>query len=456
MSSSAPRGPDRMVHQDYIVRVRYSNALPPPPNPPKLQDIPNDGLAVYTTPKYASRIARDQPLNIEADAELGMPLDLVGMPGIFDGDESSIQAPLTLPIPHPHDRVLLRPLSTLGKPKFSDTGVSFLRRTEYISSYTSKSRFESTTSRSLIDNVGNKKKRPSHNIDKESPEYIKEQVEKSFQTAVQNLKNKSLARHPTKKNLQLVDAYPLLPDVDAFPEAGGYVTLKFVTNPVPPSESYDTRLENSLLVPMVPSDEEAAMKEAQKAAYEKDPDSNPPPDNTIEYEFYLPETNETAHNFKRKFDILDNDHQSADLYTETSGAQPCFRFKRVRAYETEKSTGNVTDKYDEEVVIALHDGKDGRLQKGAYYYPLVQRASIRPQRQKNIDKRMGRMVNENEEKPTDFMDIRVGDPDQNEIDQRNEFRDYPYGKDGEEDADGEGEEVRESVEDNLSPNSGDD
>jgi hypothetical protein len=26
-------------------------------------------------------------LNIEADAELGMPLDLVGIPGVMDGDE---------------------------------------------------------------------------------------------------------------------------------------------------------------------------------------------------------------------------------------------------------------------------------------------------------------------------------------------------------------------------------
>jgi RNA polymerase II-associated factor 1 len=26
-------------------------------------------------------------LNIEADAELGMPIDLVGIPGVFDGDE---------------------------------------------------------------------------------------------------------------------------------------------------------------------------------------------------------------------------------------------------------------------------------------------------------------------------------------------------------------------------------
>lgn len=90
MSSSAPRGTERTIHQDYIARIRYSNALPPPPNPPKLLDIPNTGLASgqYTTPGFASRLARDQPLNIEADAELGMPLDLVGMPGIFDGDES--------------------------------------------------------------------------------------------------------------------------------------------------------------------------------------------------------------------------------------------------------------------------------------------------------------------------------------------------------------------------------
>ncbi len=91
MSSSQSRsGGERMIHQDYIARIRYSNALPPPPNPPKLLDIPNTGLASgqYTAPAFASRLAREQPLNIEADAELGMPLDLVGMPGVFDGDES--------------------------------------------------------------------------------------------------------------------------------------------------------------------------------------------------------------------------------------------------------------------------------------------------------------------------------------------------------------------------------
>lgn len=81
---------ERAYHQDYIARIRYSNTLPPPPNPPKLLDIPGTGIASnnYTSTSYALKLAREQPLNIEADAELGMPIDLIGLPGIFDGNES--------------------------------------------------------------------------------------------------------------------------------------------------------------------------------------------------------------------------------------------------------------------------------------------------------------------------------------------------------------------------------
>ena len=75
---------------DYIARIRYLNKLPQPPNPPKLLHIPGEGLDGnhYTEGSYASRLVREQPLNIEADSELGMPIDLVGLPGVFDGDES--------------------------------------------------------------------------------------------------------------------------------------------------------------------------------------------------------------------------------------------------------------------------------------------------------------------------------------------------------------------------------
>lgn len=85
--------PERVYHQDYIARIRYSNTLPPPPNPPKLLDIPGTGLSggEYTNASYGTRLAREQPLNIEADAELGMPIDLVGLPGVFDGNEAGMR-----------------------------------------------------------------------------------------------------------------------------------------------------------------------------------------------------------------------------------------------------------------------------------------------------------------------------------------------------------------------------
>lgn len=84
--SSSQRN-ERVVHQDYIARIRYFNTLPPPPNPPNLLDIPGTGTRQYTDASYAAKLAREQPLNIEADAELGMPIDLIGIPGVLDGDE---------------------------------------------------------------------------------------------------------------------------------------------------------------------------------------------------------------------------------------------------------------------------------------------------------------------------------------------------------------------------------
>ncbi|RDL32119.1 Uncharacterized protein BP5553_09521 [Venustampulla echinocandica] len=455
MSSSAPRGAERMIHQDYIARIRYSNALPPPPNPPKLLDIPNTGLASgqYTTPGFASRLAREQPLNIEADAELGMPLDLVGMPGIFDGDESSIQAPLQAPAPHPHDRALLRPLSTLGKPKFSDSGVSFLRRTEYISSHTSRARYDSTTPRPLIGNGGSRPKGLDQDVDKESPEYIKNQVKKSFQIAEQNLKNRISVRHPTKRNLQLVEAYPLLPDLDAFPDPGGYVTIKFLTNPVPPNSTYDIRVENSLLKPIEATEEEENAKQLAREAHERDPERYPAPDDKIEYEFFMTETPSAALSFKRKFDVLDPEHEDEELYSDRNGSgEGCFKFKRIRAYESALQTGSVPDKYEEEVIIAVHDGKDGLHQKGAYYYPIVQRTSIRPQRQKNIDKKMKRIHDPDEDKNvTDFVDMRVEDPSEQMRDARNIFRECPYGVDNEEEDEVDGAQSERQREKSSTP-----
>jgi RNA polymerase II-associated factor 1 len=343
---------------------------------------------------------------------------------------AAIQAPLNTPVPHPHDRALLRPLSTLGKPKFSDSGVSFLRRTEYISSYTSKSRFDSTTSRTLVGSTGSKLRRPATNTDRESPAYIKSQIEKSFQTAASNLNQGNLARHPTNRNLKLQASYPLIPDLDCFTDAGGFITIKFLTNPVPPSSTYDIRLDSSILRPVPPTEEEQEAKDKAREAHEQDPERNPPPDDTLEYEFYLADSTESALNFKRKFDTLDPEKDDEELYTtkdKTDGTGR-FRFKRIRAYESASQTGSVLDKYDEEVLIAIHDGSDGLRQKAAYYYPILQRTAIRPQRAKNINKIKFGVTNEEEGKSTDYVDMRVEEPDEDTQAGRKLFREHPYGQ----------------------------
>jgi RNA polymerase II-associated factor 1 len=87
MAAPNPR-PERNVHQEYIARQRYSNALPPPELPPKLLNIPHRGPEYYTSAAFAESLLQHEPLNIDADAFGGMTIDIVGMPGIFDGDES--------------------------------------------------------------------------------------------------------------------------------------------------------------------------------------------------------------------------------------------------------------------------------------------------------------------------------------------------------------------------------
>jgi len=97
-------------------------------------------------------------------------------------------------------------------------------------------------------------------------------------------------------------------------------------------------------------------------------------------------------------------------------------------------------------MIADHDGTDGHHQRAAYYYPIVQRNAIRPQRTKNINKNRMRFTGEDDEsRSVDFLDVKVRDPDDDTVTARESFREFPYGReatpeaDADADADAEGE-----------------
>ncbi|KAK2590170.1 hypothetical protein QQS21_012150 [Conoideocrella luteorostrata] len=453
MSASGARSSERMVHQDFIARIRYSNALPPPPNPPKLLDIPNTGLASgqYTTPGFASRLAREQPLNIEADAELGMPLDLVGMPGVFDGDERSIQAPVETPIIHPHDRPLLRPIAALGKLKVAEANVSFLRRTEYISSTTPK-RYEGGNPRALLAKA-RKPARTAPDAAADSPQVIKRKIDRGFDIAQQDLKDAKRVKHPTKKHLKVVEAVPLLPDLDAFPDSGAYVTVKFLTNPVSSANEYDSRLPSGLFRPIERTESEEAAYEAALEAHEQDPESNPKPQNLMNYDFYLGQNSTVASNFRRKFDIDDPDHDRDDLYTHQGDGAGYFQFNRIRAYETAHETElDHPTKYTDEIIVAYNDEEAYPKQKAMYYYPIMQKSTIRPQRTKNIARTIG--ISQEEEQIVDQLDITVEDPTEEMLDAMRKYKANPLGWEQEAEEEPAQEQEQDGAGDDADTNGG--
>lgn len=338
----------------------------------------------------------------------------------------AIQAPVYPPAPHPHDRALLRPLASLGKPKTAESGVSFLRRTEYISSHTgSRPRFDGSNPRPLKESANNRVKKLPTDVDKDSPEYIKAKVERSFQIAQMKLQNPSQIRHPTRKHAKLVSAQPLLPDLTAFSDVGGYLTIKFATNPVPPSSKYDPRLDASIFRPVDPSPEAIAAQETAQQLHEQDPSRYPAPPPEQNYEFFMLDKGSDAKNYKRKADNLDPDHESDDLYTYVNDdGQRVFRFARVREYEMANTIDQFETKYDDELALASHDGRDPKRQKAMYYYPIIQRQIIRPQRKKNMDqKRYG--YAEQEETGIDIIDVKIRAPNAAEEKTRREFAENP-------------------------------
>ena len=374
---------------------------------------------------------------------------------------TAIQAVPNPPPVHPHDRALLKPLSSLGKPRASEAAVSFLRRTEYISSVAFKGGLAgSSPFRTGTNKTRRPEKRASPEPDAGTPAYVKRKIEQSFAAAQTAARDRySRVRHPTKKNLRLAAAYPLLPDLGAFPDSGAYVTMKFSNNPVVAGSGvYDTRLLSGIFKPVEMSEEERLALELATKAYERDPRRNPRPQNRMQYEFYLPDKAASAEAFRRTFGEGDNNKggNDDDDDDDDDDEKKRFSFNRVRAYESieEKEYTHAT-KYAEEILLAftedavqtapdLGDSVAGGP-RAALYYPVMQRTVVRSQRQKQIA-RLGNndMDDENGDgsnRPVDRMLVAVQDPPEDMKEHIARIRADPlHFQDGELDADGEEED----------------
>lgn len=280
------------------------------------------------------------------------------------------------------------------------------------------------------------KKRRVFEAAADSPQAIKRKIDKSFEWAEQDLKDPKRVKHPTKKHLKLVDASPFIPDLDAFPDSGAYITLKFLTNPVPGSSEYDKRLLSSMFRPIDKSEDEEKAYEAAMEAYQQDPENNPKPPNLMNYDFYLAQNGGTGDRFRRAFDVENPDHNDEELYTHETDTGGCFRFDRLRAYETAQEVElDHPTKFDDEVLLAYNDDTFYPNQKATYYYPIMQKSTIRPQRTRNIA-RVGGYGGE-EEQVVDQLDVTVQDPTDEIRDDMKRYREHPLGWDHEEEEEAE-------------------
>jgi RNA polymerase II-associated factor 1 len=335
------RGPGR---QDYIARVRYQNELPPPPCPPKLLDMPVDVKQVASS-SFLSDLARKQPFNMDVDLDLGMPLDMSEVPGIFDrGDETGVYPINSGDVDlDPKDRALLKePSGGVGGTK-SQPSVSFLRRTEYISSEAVKQKGSLESKTTAL------KKRERHEEVLDPEEQLRV-VESTFDAANSDLES---VKHPIKKQRKAVDSWPLLPDSKMFDVM--HLAVKMVG-----SASLSNRK-----TPFSRASLSTALFR-QNAV-----------DNDEWMTFYTAEP-ETAEKLKQK---LDNPSAGVDDVADDDNV---YRFNRVQDHDIDL---HVHESQFEE--IAIQFDKDNNQ---ALYIPIVGRTNLKRRR---VVKSRRELVNEN-------------------------------------------------------------
>lgn len=324
----------------------------------------------------------------------------------------------------------------LGKPAHMTSGVSFLRRTEYISSEGGRHKTETP----LRSKPTTKKRKASEVERDDDPVRMLRGIYKGFDTAYpqdayhgpdtsDKLRGDPVTAeasaawerptHPSNPDLTPLDTYPILPDLDAFPDSGNFFVIKYQTNPGSTTDSYDTRLDAALLHPQEPHPNAMAEHTAQQQAYASDPTLPPPKPVEFNYDFYLPEDAKTTASMQLAMDPHNPGCDDPELY-ESSNAETArrfFRFHLQRQYETYNQSDSHADPWGESLAVALHDPTDENprgLQKAAYVYPVVQRAIIRPRRKMGL----GAVPGRDEEEKIDFLDVSVRAPVEAEAEKR--------------------------------------
>ncbi|QLQ78481.1 hypothetical protein HG537_0A07280 [Torulaspora globosa] len=334
--------------QEFIAKIKYQNNLPPPLLPPKLLKYKvNDGEEPDSAELITSLYSKTSvtPL-IKLNDDLGMPLDLMQVPGLLNNMDTKYLYELDGVKLTQQDRVLLRAPGADRIPKTDMSKVTFLRRTEYIST--------AITSHGHGDE---KKKRPASQLD-ESEELLNasqivEKIENGFDSMTKDL---SQLQHPVKKKLHAVKTWNLLPDTASMDQS--YFTLKLVGSAaLQDSEKQKLALSTAIFRPVeLEEDEWISM-----------------------YTTDLKHSEVLSKNMEKKID---------DQLQDEENEGKIYKFKRLRDFDMKQipRQGHAGD--FGELALVLND------EKGiAYYKPLRSRIELRRRRVNDVIKPLVREHN---------------------------------------------------------------
>lgn len=210
-----PQHPSYKTKIQYVAKVRYSNNLPPIACPPKLlKDEKNEKEIELNqgelTNLVSSFFRKENFKNlIKLNDDLGMNMNLMNLPDndiIYGLKYNGLNIPL-----HPSDQLLLADPNKNIKTKSEN--VSFLRRTQYISSDINKA----TNNQSLKMN----------NIKQDNELNAKNQL-KTVVDMFTNQSDISKLKHPTKKHLKAKKIWKFLPDTSMLDEE--FIDVKFMSS----------------------------------------------------------------------------------------------------------------------------------------------------------------------------------------------------------------------------------
>lgn len=368
-------------------------------------------------------------------------------------------APENPPPVHPQDLALLMSLEQLKNPAPKDPRVSFLRRTQYISGAA-----RGPVSPSAPAPKAQARQQPKPKVSQDDPVYIKKFIQKGFDIAYPKSKHTgedtpsrikghaptkaehdAWARpvHPDNPKIQPARFCPIIPDLNGFPDPGGFVQFKFDKPPIPADTGKeDMRMEVSILHPSEPNERIGQEHATKLSLHRTNPDLYPDPGPLpYDYDLYLPEAKESTKDILASLSQSNPNRDDPSLYThDGSDGAKFHRYDRVRTHATSAQSLSVGGKQTD-IAMVLHDpnavkdyeqGTVAQKQKAALYYPILGKTRLTQRRTGAIAK--AGLTNSSQQPSEDRADqlhLVVRDPDEAEAYKRSLHRasiDPKFGK----------------------------